>query len=720
MEEPQEMQIDGGKQGDEFYEEIEAPKFVDFTVPDQYCPDDRYWFCLRVGCDQKHEEEIDSEAIYKDFVLRVMAARSPNIRLRKALNRKAASGNVKCPLTAPPKSSRSRIPRLALISSVSQKVVHKASAATPDSKKKQPSDVSKAFTTPRNKKRLSNPNTFRSVRNPKATTIAVPKNRVVAKALAFNSPKKAVKTKTCSELNTPVRTICEAMKKLEITGGKKHVLGYDKSLPIGGASRKQLRGREVKSRVYDALNSRSRNVQEAKSSRCLKRKNNGKDIKPSCDHVPHEGDDDSSDMEIEEKSRNGSFEGCSGEANAHEECSETVKSQQGEHSVEVFSDASRGDIISLSSSEERDSGENEDPKSQAQSSVAEGTSEGSDREDKTVSSSGKEKIPKVKESDDKENILACDDTENGSEARDDDEKENALASDDNRVQNHNDGKHGNLILGKKEISKISKKVNRVIGKTLKEGSIPAASGSQGVKYWKPKPTNPKPFRLRTDERRILKEANLEKKILTPLSEITTEKTSQRKHLKKNERCRRKSENDCDIHEGGEKKLDRRTPENHSVRIGSTCLKHSKGEVERKLSPMTPCRRAISSHQKPHLVTSPMEREKAAQKLQNSLKKIKSPIIQQKLVRPSGAMSSRKETVSLMTPRQLSVINETSSKFLTPKNVAKPSQNAAPGTKASTRTASRSLSRGRRPATIPKEPIFHSIHVPKSCTRKQQA
>jgi len=41
-------------------------------------------------------------------------------------------------------------------------------------------------------------------------------------------------------------------------------------------------------------------------------------------------------------------------------------------------------------------------------------------------------------------------------------------------------------------------VNRVIGKTLKEGSIPAATGAQGVKYRKPKPTNPKPFRLRTD------------------------------------------------------------------------------------------------------------------------------------------------------------------------------------------------------------------------------
>ncbi|KAH7518505.1 hypothetical protein FEM48_Zijuj09G0178900 [Ziziphus jujuba var. spinosa] len=35
--------------GGEFYEKIEAPKFVDFTLPDQYRPDDGYWFCLRVA-----------------------------------------------------------------------------------------------------------------------------------------------------------------------------------------------------------------------------------------------------------------------------------------------------------------------------------------------------------------------------------------------------------------------------------------------------------------------------------------------------------------------------------------------------------------------------------------------------------------------------------------------------------------------------------------------
>jgi len=67
---------------------------------------------------------------------------------------------------------------------------------------------------------------------------------------------------------------------------------------------------------------------------------------------------------------------------------------------------------------------------------------------------------------------------------------------------------------------------------------------------------------------------MEKKLLAPLTEITTGPrlqggNSQRKAsqvsyslLNLNERCRRKSENECEIHEGGEKKLDRTIPEDH--------------------------------------------------------------------------------------------------------------------------------------------------------------
>ncbi|MCD7451621.1 hypothetical protein HAX54_012883 [Datura stramonium] len=95
-----EMDVDeGGEEEDDevFYERIEAPNFI--------CESQ-----MQVGiCDalssqvmtQKHEEEMALEKIYKDFVLRVMAARSPNVRLQKALSRHAAGKNIKCPLTVP-------------------------------------------------------------------------------------------------------------------------------------------------------------------------------------------------------------------------------------------------------------------------------------------------------------------------------------------------------------------------------------------------------------------------------------------------------------------------------------------------------------------------------------------------------------------------------------------------------------------------------------------
>ena len=59
---------DGG--GDEeFYEKIEAPKFVDFTAPDPYRPDDRYWFCLRVGeCFDFHPKIALAHSISPDLL----------------------------------------------------------------------------------------------------------------------------------------------------------------------------------------------------------------------------------------------------------------------------------------------------------------------------------------------------------------------------------------------------------------------------------------------------------------------------------------------------------------------------------------------------------------------------------------------------------------------------------------------------------------------------
>ncbi|KAF7843068.1 protein split ends-like isoform X1 [Senna tora] len=176
--------------GEDFYDQIQAPKFVDFTAPEiRPSHEDRYWFCFRVGCDQNHGEELDSEAIYKNFVLRVMAARSPNVRLRKALNKREASANLKCPLTAPAKSSKSRVPRLALISSMSENMVDNKPLS----------------------KKSSNLEQFRTVQSKKAMNLDVPKNRVIAKTL-FRG--REVKSRVFDSLNQGVGHLKDAQNRL--------------------------------------------------------------------------------------------------------------------------------------------------------------------------------------------------------------------------------------------------------------------------------------------------------------------------------------------------------------------------------------------------------------------------------------------------------------------------------------------------------------------------
>lgn len=350
--------------------------------------------------------------------------------------------SLKCPLTAPAKCSKSRVSRLALISSISHKLVDakdkarpfhtKISATTPNVKAKQPSSVAKALTTPRTRKPISNPDTFRSVRNPKPKNVVVPKNRVVAKALVFHSPKKTMKTKGSLECGSNVGKLCVAMKKLEITSGKKHVLGYNKPLPLD-TPRKKLRGREVKSRVFESLHSNKDKGQEAKS---MKRKKTEKDLKQCCDPVPYEGvDNDSSDMEVDEKSRKGSLEGFSksvtsksDKVNGDEECLETQKTLESsldENQAAAVSETSKADVSSLSSSEKNDSEENDDK---------EKTNDGTDHEDNPKSSLGN--TLEHMEEDDKENAVASDNTGHDNEIMDRDDKENRSTNKDNRYGRH--------------------------------------------------------------------------------------------------------------------------------------------------------------------------------------------------------------------------------------------------------------------------------------------
>ncbi|TQD92831.1 hypothetical protein C1H46_021540 [Malus baccata] len=72
-------------------------------------------------------------------------------------------------------------------------------------------------------------------------------------------------------------------------------------------------------------------------------------------------------------------------------------------------------------------------------------------------------------------------------------------------------------------------------KIQKENSTSVASNAHGEKYRKPKPTNPKPFRFRINERGMFKEATLEKKKThAPLKEITLIRTPGAKSTSKHQ------------------------------------------------------------------------------------------------------------------------------------------------------------------------------------------
>ncbi|XAR52971.1 hypothetical protein NMG60_11021323 [Bertholletia excelsa] len=647
---------------EEFYEKIEAPKFIDLTKPDQYRPDDRYWFCLRVGCDQKHEEELDHEAISKDFVLRVMAARSPNIRLRKVLNRKASSEQAKCPLSAPPKP---RISRLALISSVSQNMVQAKGKVKPTSKltltpkAKGKQVAAKYLTTPTNKNCIQNSNSFRSVQYQKATNLLVPKNKTVAKALVFHSPKKGINVKTSSELKTPLTKICEGIRKLEITGQRKRVLGSsNKSSKEIKRDPHSLLPMDSPRKPSSALKDRSKakgkirppnKDREMKSVRQIKRKSRKNSKKPG-DFVSNEAvENNSSDMEIDMKSRDGSVSGNSRitEDNMCGKQLATGKNVESSGSSDSDKENPILDVVPAMKILDRKMEEND--------------FSGNDQEEERRKSS-----EKIEEHEDHKNETKGDSGRVGLEGgamMDSDDKENALASNVRRDFNYDYNHSSRKILGKQETSKITKK-----DRNLKE----ELNSAQVVKYKKPKPTNPKPFRLRTDERGILKEANLERRM----------QSSQ-----KNDNCLEQNK-----HNQADEPKQIKTPN----------ARTSEGRVRPKVAVLTPQRCSSSTPQRQKSIITRLERGRT-----NSPKLIASP---------RKAMASY-----LKNGKKLGVIKEeTASTALKPNEAGEQARHgdSSPAHKASNSSASRRLQRGKRPSlTIPKEPKFHNIHVPKSCTRK---
>ncbi|XP_047983331.1 uncharacterized protein LOC125224033 [Salvia hispanica] len=567
-----------GGEDDEFYDKIEAPKFVDFTVPDHYSPDDHYWFCLRVGCDQKHEEEMDSEAIYNNFVLRVMAARSPNVRLRKALDRNASRTPTKCPLSAPPKSSKPRLSRMAVISSMSKKMDEGKKkvvrpllkpGSTPVTKTKPV--AAKYLTTPRNKKSISDQSSFRSVQHPKRINVEVPKSRMVAKALVFRSPKKAIKVKTSFELRTPVSKLCQGMNKLEISSQRRKPLQTCKG-------------------------------QEDKLGRSVRTKTKG---------------------QLSQK----------------QEC-EKFLGRDETHSLKKEESCAIGKQLDTKVSEE--SGLQESSHEEAHSTVPPATQ----CLDSASPDYSKGEVAKAEECNGNENITSesCVDhhgnnssegERNGLDFEDGDDKENVAASDENRMPSNILKQNERKIFGvHQKCDQVRKKVTQAHD-ILKEG----LSGPV-MKLKKPKATNPKPFRLRTDERGVLKEATLDRRVGvdSPASqcENTNVSTPGGKLQKKNA---------SDIQKG-------------SPAVVSKTPKRQ--ERLKSAAPMTP----ESNKPKEQKVKS-----SAMQRLEKFRKLTSSSV--PKRVRPQGVESKKQELVSLLIPGQkLDVIHETSPQVSEPQSTGK--------------------------------------------------
>ncbi|KAF5951156.1 hypothetical protein HYC85_009100 [Camellia sinensis] len=432
--------------------------------------------------------------------------------------------NEKCPLSVPAKPSKSRISRLAVISSFSQEMVDGRGkvkplsklSSTPNPKVKQVAAM--YLTTPGNKNCLPSPNSFRSVQNPKPTSIAEPNNRTVAKALVFQSPKKVISIKTSSELRTPLTKICEGMKRLGISCQRKRILGYSNK------SSKDIRRDPDKS---SPLNPSRRKLSAYKD------KSKAKELfgPPNCK-----------------------------------------------------------------------------------------------------------------------------------------EKGNKLFNSMPREIVEND-----LIGMKIDMKSRDSSVNQTQDKNLKEGLTVDATGAQGVKNKKPKPTNPKPFRLRTD---------------------------------RNDKCleQRKCNHDTNESSGNELQKNYKKDEPKQSRTAS------EGQAYPNI---TPQRCSKSTQQNPKPITFRLEygRDVNSQKSENSLRKTKSSSQHEQFISPKGRKA-------MAYGKQHTVIKETSSTASRSEEAGEPSHSdISHANKAATSSASRSLSQGKRPLTIPKEPNFHNVHIPKCCARK---
>ncbi|KAM3311159.1 hypothetical protein ACQJBY_031684 [Aegilops geniculata] len=157
-----------------------------------------------------------------------MAARSPNVRLHKAISRRNQSSTLpKCPHSAPAKPPRTRMTRLSLATGAAEKAararleghripsLRDSPVRTKAARVEASGTRKKALTTPRSKTVRPRQEPFLSVKHqkgPVATAAAEIKGTVV-KALFMSTPKKETPAKSQAP---PVADVCSKMKKLNL------------------------------------------------------------------------------------------------------------------------------------------------------------------------------------------------------------------------------------------------------------------------------------------------------------------------------------------------------------------------------------------------------------------------------------------------------------------------------------------------------------------------
>ncbi|KAK4378528.1 hypothetical protein RND71_000390 [Anisodus tanguticus] len=656
-----------------FYERIEAPKFVDFSTPDHYCPDDRYWFCLRVGCDQKHEEDMDSAKIYKDFVLRVMAARSPNVRLQKALSRHAAGKNIKCPLTVPAKSSKSRLSKLAAVSNISRKLIEDKEKVSHPSKPTSTPKIrgkqvaAKYLTTPRNKKCIPNSNSFRSVQNPKPAALAVPRNRTIAKALVFHSPKKAISLKKSVELRTPLTKLCQGIKKLEITDQKKRLLDNSGKLKDTKPNRKNpLKNRSSqkdKSKTpKNTRKSQTRIPREARPVHSTNIQNQAK-LDKQCHSKNMRENECSKPAEVDLVLTDGNKDSTQPETHVSTNIQNQAKLDKQCHSKNMRENecSKPAEVDLVLTDGNKDSTQ---PETHVCSALQSTKNQDLASDELTCDADHKSvagidhpqsRLPSGEDHNGTELNTPEGEGHHHSECMDSDDKENVSVPDENRSLTNNINQAGQRVLGVQKMQKVIKKNAQPTAQNLKENLLSTNAGASGMKPKKPKPTNPKPFRLRTDsndfqERGILREADLQRKKQGNVEYPDNENRCTEDNPEGNERDPKGLRNDL------------------SKENGMKSNKTSEGKVRLRKSSITP------------------ERSHATQVKTANIRNAKSP------------MGTCLRQGQHLTVTQEGRLHENGSAALPRAKAFMPS---------------RTLSRGRRPLTIPKEPHFHTAHRPKS-------